>query len=218
MDVTPFIQLTLNSRYISRWIFSGLAIYIPVLNFLSLGYLSKTSRLVIVGGLGLPIWDGRRDIWLEGVKVIFIFVLYEAIPLFLFSSGFFLTTLSPITAFFGKIIMKLSYAGILLFSFPLPFAFATFAERADFRHALEYERIIQAIREVLLPYLVGYLATLLALYICKLLLGIPYLVGFVISSVVTYYVFLVATYYFTELYKKTSLFSEGLLRDREGVA
>ncbi len=212
MDVTPFIQLTMNSRYVSRWVLSGLAIYIPVLNFLSLGYLSKTSRLVIVGGLGLPVWEDKKETWLEGVKIIFIVVLYEAIPLFLFSSGFFLTTLSPITAFFGKLIMKLSYVGILLFSFPLPFAFATFAERSDFRHSLEYERIIQAIREVLVPYVVGYLATLLALYVCKLILTIPYLVGFVISSVVTYYVFLVATYYFTELYKTTSLFSEASRR------
>jgi hypothetical protein len=167
-----------------------------------------------VGGLGLPVWDDKRDIWMEGVKVVFIFVLYEAIPLFLFSSGFFLTTLSPITSFFGSIIMKVSYAAILFFSFPLPFAFATFAEKSDFRYTLEYERIVRAIREVLFPYLAGYLATLLALYLCKLLLKIPFLVGFVISSIVTYYVFFVASYYFTELYKRTALFSEATVRER----
>ena len=33
---------------------------------------------------------------------------------------------------------------------------------------------------------------------------IPYL-GFILSSILSYYILLVSTYYFTELYKKTSL-------------
>jgi len=100
MDIIPFIQFSLNSRYISRWIYGGLILYIPVLNFLSLGYLSNASRLILIGGIGLPTWQNKMDIWIEGVRLIFIFILYEAIPFFLFSCGFFLTTLNSITAFF----------------------------------------------------------------------------------------------------------------------
>jgi hypothetical protein len=208
MDIIPFIQFSLNSRYISRWIYGGLILYIPVLNFLSLGYLSNASRLILIGGIGLPTWQNKMDIWIEGVKLIFIFILYEAIPFFLFSCGFFLTTLSSITAFFGHIIIKLSYIALLLFSFFIPFAFATFSEQMDFRKALEFEKILKGIKEVFIPYLGGYLGTLIALYICKLIMHIPYLIGFIFSSILTYYVFLISTYYFTELFKKTTLATE----------
>jgi uncharacterized membrane protein (GlpM family) len=208
MDIIPFIQFSLNSRYISRWIYGGLILYIPVLNFLSLGYLSNASRLILIGGIGLPTWQNKMDIWIEGVRLIFIFILYEAIPFFLFSCGFFLTTLNSITAFFGHIIIKLSYIALLLFSFFIPFAFATFSEQMDFRKALEFEKILKGIKEVFIPYLGGYLGTLIALYICKLIMHIPYLIGFILSSILTYYVFLISTYYFTELFKKTTLATE----------
>ncbi|MFH0775382.1 MAG: DUF4013 domain-containing protein [bacterium] len=222
MDIIPFIRFTLNSRYISRWLYEGLMIYIPILNFFSLGYLSKVSRLLMIGGIGLPPWQDKQDLnvrinfifvfnkstWIEGVKLIFIFILYEAVPFFLFSSGFFLTTLSNITAFFGYIIIKLSYIALFICSFLLPFAFATFADQMDLRKALEFEKILKGIKEVFIPYLGGYLGTLIALYICKLIMHIPYLIGFILSSILTYYVFLISTYYFTELFKKTTLPTE----------
>ena len=56
--------------------------------------------------------------------------------------------------------------------------------------------------------MVGYVGTLVALFICKIFLRIPFLIGFLLSSLLLYYVFLIATYYFTELYKKTSLSAE----------
>ena len=213
MDVIPFIQFSLNTRYVLRWISGGIILYIPVFNFLSLGYLSKTSRLVMIGGIGLPTWQDKYDIWLEGVKLLFIFILYEAIPFFLFSCGFFLTTLTSITAFFGHIIVKLSFIALLLFSFFIPFAFATFAEQMDFRKALEFESIFKGIREVFILYLGGYLGTLIALYVCKVIIHIPYLIGFVLSSVLAYYVLLISTFYFTQLFKTTTLSTERIGED-----
>ena len=80
MDVAPFIQLTLNLKYISRWAYGGLLIYIPVLNFFPLGYLSKTSRLLMVAGLGLPTWQDKNAIWLAGLQLLFVFILNVVIP------------------------------------------------------------------------------------------------------------------------------------------
>jgi len=205
MDIAAFIQFTCNGRYILRWIYGGLLMYIPVANFFSLGYLAKTSRILLIGTVGLPTWEDKVVIWINGVKLLFVFILYEAVPFFLFSSGFFLTTLGSIPAFFGSIVIKFSYLALLIFSFFIPFAFSVFAERMEFRDALDFERIFNGIKEVFIPYLGGYLCTLIALYLCKVLIKIPYLVGFLLSSLCTYYVFLLATYYFTHLFKKTSL-------------
>ncbi len=106
MDIIPFIRFTINSRYINRWIYGGLAFFIPVLNFFSIGFLSRTSRLIMVGGMGLATWQEKYETWIEGVKLLFVFILYNAIPFFMFSSGFFLTTLNSFTAFFGHLMIK----------------------------------------------------------------------------------------------------------------
>jgi hypothetical protein len=208
MEFFPFIQFTLNTQYILRWITGGIILYVPALNLFSLGYLAKTSRLLMLGSIGLPLWERRNDIWMEGVKLLFIFILYEAIPFFLFSFGFFLTTLTSITAFFGNILIKLSYLALFLCSFFIPFAFAAFSEKGDFKKALEFDKIINGIKEVSIPYTGGYIGALVVLYVCKAVIHIPYLIGFILSSVLTYYTLLIATHYFTRLYIKTTLFED----------
>jgi hypothetical protein len=206
MDIIPFIRFTINSRYISRWIYGGLILFIPVLNFFSIGFLSRTSRLIMVGGMGLSTWQDKYEAWIEGIKLLFVFILYNAIPFFMFSSGFFLTTLNNFTAFFGHLMIKAATFVVLpICCFFLPFAFAVFAERLDFREALEFELILHGIKEVFLEYMIGYVATIAALYISLLFMRIPYLVGFLISSVFTYYTLLLSTFYFTELYRRTTL-------------
>jgi hypothetical protein len=214
MDIVAFIRFTFNSRYIARWIYGGLIMYIPVANFFSLGYLAKTARILLIGSIGLPTWEDKTIIWTNGIKLLFVFILYEAVPFFLFSTGFFLTTLGSIPAFFGNIVIKFSYLALLIFSFFIPFAFSVFSEKMEFRDALEFERIFNGIKEVFVPYLGGYLCALIALYICKVIIKIPYLIGFVLSSLCTYYVFLLATYYFIYLFKKTSLVTVKMIEER----
>ncbi len=204
MDIIPFIQFTMNSRFVARWVVGGLILYIPGVDLFSLGYLSKASRLLMIGSIGLPTWEKKNEIWMEGMKLIFVLILYEAIPCFLFSFGFFLTSLTSITAFFGRMIIKLSYVAFFLCSFFIPFAFATFSEEMDFRKALEFEKIYRGIKEVLVPYLGGYVGSLILLSICLALIRIPF-IGFIVSPIFTYYALLIATYYFTRLYVRTSL-------------
>ncbi len=99
MDIVAFIRFTFNSRYISRWIYGGLIMCIPVANFFSLGYLAKTSRILLIGNIGLPTWEDRAAIWINGIKLLFCFYSLRGGAFFLFSTGFFLTTLGNIPAF-----------------------------------------------------------------------------------------------------------------------
>jgi hypothetical protein len=59
-----------------------------------------------------------------------------------------------------------------------------------------------------LQYSVGYVLTVCFMYVSYKLLAIPYLLGFALSSILTFYVLLVSTYYFTQLFRKTSMSSE----------
>lgn len=204
MEIFSFIQFTFNSRYVLRWILPGIVIYIPILNFFSLGYLARMARLLLIGSIGLPTWENKSRIWGEGLRIIFIFVLYEAIPFFIFSCGFFLSTMDGIVSFFGRMCMKLSYPVFLIFTFPIPFALSIYAEALDLKRAFEYERIKRGIREVFIPYLLGYVLAIFGFYVTKSFIKIRYL-GFFLSSLSTYYLLILACYYFLSLYKRTSL-------------
>jgi len=218
VELYPFIQFTLNSRFIKRWLIAGLIFFIPFLDFFSVGYLSRTIRTMMSGGMGLPTWDKKGEIWIEGLKQVFLFILYEAVPFFLFSFGFFLTALHPFTAFFGRIITFLGFVAMFIFSFFMPFAFALFAEKMDFKKALEFENILMAIKEVLIQYIAGYIGVLFLLGIFYLtILRIPYFIGFVMFSILTYYVLILSAYYFAQLFIRTSLstvkITEDILKD-----
>ncbi len=202
MDIVAFIRFTFNSRYISRWIYGGLIMCIPVANFFSLGYLAKTSRILLIGNIGLPTWEDRAAIWINGIKLLFVFILYEAVPFFLFSTGFFLTTLGNIPAFFGNIVIKFSYLALLIFSFFIPFAFSVFFRKDGIQRCTR-------VRENFSWDQRGLCALFGRLSLCTHCLihmqsnnQNSYLIGFILSSLCTYYVFLLATYYFIHLFKK----------------
>lgn len=208
MDFLPFIKFTFNSKYILRWVLPSFALYVPLLNFLSFGYLTKIARVLLVGTVGLPTWDDKSRIFNDGMKIIIISILYEAIPFFILSCGFFLSTLPGIVSTIGKLLMKISYPTFIIFSLPLPFALSAYIDHSDIKVAFDYERIIQAIKEVLPLYLLGYFINLFALYITiKGLIRTPYL-GFLLSSASTYYVLILSIYFFVNLFKRTSLFRE----------
>ncbi len=205
MDIVPFIILTFNSRFAMRWVWCGLVLFIPVVNFLSLGYLTKTSNLLMIGGIGLPTWEERGDMWRDGAKLFYIFILYEALPSFLFSAGFFLGAFGNfITAFLGMILKWAAALAFIGCSFFLPFGCCAFAENKALRDAFEFEKIAAAVREVLPHYVLGFVITAVCLYATYKLHRVPFLVGFVLSSVLTFYVCLVAAYYYTQLYRGTS--------------
>ncbi len=55
----------------------------------SLGYLAKTSRILLISNIGLPTWEDRAAIWINGIKLLFCFYSLRGGAFFLFSTGFF---------------------------------------------------------------------------------------------------------------------------------
>ena len=213
MDVISFVFFSFNKRYVLRWIAAGIMFFIPVANFISLGYLWRASALSMIGGIGLPTWDRKNELWKEGARLAYIVILYEALPSFLFSFGFLLSSFGNlITVVIGGAMKVLAAIAFILCSFLIPFAFCAFVEGLEIRKAFEFERIAAAVKEVALQYVLGYVIAACCLFVSYRLLAIPYLLGFVLSSILTYYVLLVSTYYFTQLFKKTTNGS-GTFRD-----
>jgi hypothetical protein len=207
MDVLSFVVFSFNTRYMMRWIVAGIIFFVPVLDFLSLGYLWRTSGLSMIGGIGLPTWERKGELWREGARLTYIIILYEALPSFLCSLGFLLSSVPTfITHFVGHLIIFFAAIAFLLCSYLLPFAFCTFVESMEVKKAFDFERIAGAVKEVFAPYTLGYALSILCLYVTYELHRIPY-IGFILLLILTFYVLLVATYYFTQLFRKTRLSS-----------
>ncbi len=200
MDLFSFVVFSFNTRYIMRWILAGVVLVVP---FFSLGYLVRTSDLSMIGGIGLPTWDRKGELWWEGARLVYIVILYEALPSFLFSLSFLLS--SPgyfITSLIGHFMKYLALGTFVVCSFFLPFAFCAFVESREASRAFDFERIARAVKKVFVPYTLGYIAYGFCLYLVLKLHRIPY-VGLILCSILTFYVLLVATYYFTQLFRKT---------------
>lgn len=205
MDIVSFITFSVNTRYMLRWIVAGLLLLVPILNFLSIGYLAKASNLFLIGGIGLPTWEEKGDIFRQGVYLLYITILYLALPSFLFSCWFLLVSFGNLfAAFMGGIMKLLSAAAFVGCSFFIPCAFCAYSEKMELRSAFDFEAIVAAIKPVWVPYLFGYLVSGVLVYIAFKLHHIPY-IGFLLSSVLTYYILLVATYYFTTLFMHRGL-------------
>jgi hypothetical protein len=206
MDIISFVSLTVNPRYIKRWIAAGIILFIPVVNFFSLGYLSRSSGLTMIGGIGLPTWERKNELWREGARLALVIILYEALPCFLFSFAFLLSSFgNAFTLFIGSVMKALAVLAFIFCSFFIPFAFCASVQHTDLRGAFEFERIAAAVKEVLPAYLAGYVISAFCMYAAFTLHVIPYLLGFALSSVLIYYVLLVSTYYFSQLSERTSL-------------
>lgn len=205
MDLVSFVVFSVNTRYVLRWIGPGIILMIPVANLFSVGYLSKASGLFLTGGMGLPTWEEKGDIFRQGAYLLYIMVLYLAIPSFLFSCWFFLVSFgNSIASFFGGVMRFLAGIAFIGCSFFIPFAFCAYSEKMELRRAFDFESIVAALKEVWLSYVFGYLVSAVLVYLAFKFHRFPY-IGFLFSSVLTYYILLLATFYFTELYKKTTL-------------
>jgi hypothetical protein len=216
MDVVSFVVFSFNTRYILRWIYAGLIFFIPIVNFFSLGYLTRASSLSIIAGIGLPTWERKGEIWREGAKVAYIVILYEALPSFLLSFGFLLSSIGhSIAGFLSVVVFAAAVVAVVVCSFFLPFAFYAFVEAMEVRKAFDFERIAVAVKEGLPGYIFGYVLTGFCLVVAYKLLKVP-VIGFFLASVLAFYVFLVSAFYFGQLFKKTSLSAGGV--SRSGMA
>ena len=157
MDIISFVSFTFNARYVKRWISAGIILFIPIVNFLSLGYLSRSSGLTMIGGIGLPTWERKNELWREGARLAYIVILYEALPCFLFSFSFLLSSFgNVITVFIGGIMKVLAVLAFIFCSFFIPFAFCTSVQDTDVRRAFEFEKIAGAIKGGPSAYVAGY--------------------------------------------------------------
>lgn len=212
MDIVETVKFPSNDdEWIKKILIGGLLMLIPIINFITLGYYIKTLRRGIDGESALPEWDDWGDLFIKGLIVVIVVIIYMLIPLavlFLSIGG---AAISSITsgditpASIGAIIGgSLIFLLLLLIVFLLlPMALSMYAKEDSIGAALRLGEILSRIRSIIGEYIIALIVLWALMLIVSFISLVPF-IGWVVVIFAQFYVGLVAAHMFGTIYATSS--------------
>ena len=212
MDIVENIKYpTTDSEWIKKILIGGILLIIPIINFIIGGYYIKTLRGSIEGKPGLPEWDEWGDLFITGLMVAIIGFIYMLIPLIVLfvsiggaltaaiSSGDF--SAASISAIVGGSLFSVLL--MLIVWLVLPMALSIYAKEDSIGAAFRIGEILSRIKSVPGDYIISIIVLYALLFIVNLVAAIPIL-GWVIVIFANFYITLVASKMFGEVYASSN--------------
>jgi len=212
MDIVENIKYpTTDSEWIKKILIGGILLIIPIINFIIGGYYIKTLRGSIEGKPGLPEWDDWGDLFITGLMVAIIGLIYMLIPLIVLfvsiggvitaaiSSGDF--SVGSISAIVGGSLF--SVVLMLIVCLVLPMALSIYAKEDSIGAAFRIGEILSRIKSIPGDYIISIIVLYALLFIVNLVAAIPIL-GWVIVIFANFYIVLVASKMFGEVYASSN--------------
>jgi hypothetical protein len=212
MDIVENIKYpTTDSEWIKKILIGGILLIIPIINFIIGGYYIKTLRGSIEGKPGLPEWDDWGDLFVKGLMVAIIGFIYSLIPLIVLfvsiggvitaaiSSGDF--SAASISAIVGGSLF--SVVLMLIVCLVLPMALSIYAKEDSIGAAFRIGEILSRIKSVPGDYIITIIVLYALLFIVNLVAAIP-IIGWVIIIFANFYIALVASKMFGEVYASSN--------------
>ena len=212
MDYGKIIKFPMEDKnWLVKIIVGGILSIIPIVNFIAFGYEFKVMKNAINKSPGMPEWKSFADLFIKGLIVFVIALLYMIIPLIIFLGVAGFSTLSymvgDITNPYSIIIAilpALFIGGILMLivGFILPMAIAMYAKSDNFGDAFKFSEILNRIKSIFGEYLISYIILVILGFILMLIGLIP-LIGWLLAMFGTFYLGVLAFNMFGELYLKS---------------
>ncbi len=174
----------------------GVLTLIPVVNFISMGFLGTKLQKNIEQKKSSVKWDENiKNLFIKGAFVTLICLSYVVIPvLLLFLSGRFMVTLSEgrfLSLFYlrSQVLNIIGTLLLLIALYLLPFAVCLYLEDKDLKKAFKPRKILEKIFMVIKEYTVVYAAiiSLLAVSIIILFLLMNWLAGLLTAGFIFFY-------------------------------
>ncbi len=212
MDYGKIIKFPMKDKdWLVKIIVGGILSIIPIVNFIAFGYEFKIMKNAINLKPGMPDWKGFTDLFVKGIVVFVIVLLYMIVPLIIFgaAAGF-----SAIAGAMGGLanpysvivamLPALFIGGILIIivGFILPMAIAMYAKSDNFSDAFKFGEIFKRIKSVFGEYIVSYIVLIILGIILGIIGLIPF-IGWLIGLFGTFYLGVLASNMFGELYLKS---------------
>lgn len=212
MDYGKIIRFPMKDKdWIVKIIVGGILSIIPIVNFIAFGYELKVMKNAINKTPGMPEWKGFTDLFVKGLVIFVIALLFMIIPLIIFGAvaGFSVLSyaLGDITNPYSivmTILPALFIGGILMIivGFILPMSIAMYAKSNNFGDAFKLSEILNRIKSIFGEYLISYIIIIILSFILSLIMLIP-VIGWIIGFFGTFYLGVLALNMFGELYLKS---------------
>jgi hypothetical protein len=212
MDYGKIIRFPMEDKdWIMKIIIGGVLSIIPIINFIASGYQLKVMKNAINKTPGMPEWKGFIDLFIKGLIIFIIALLFMIVPLIIFGA---IAGFSTITYVMGDLtnpysivmaILPALFVGgilILIIGFVLPMAIAMYAKSENFSDAFKFSEILNRIKSIFSEYLISYIIIVIFGIILGLIMLIP-VIGWIIGFFGTFYLGVVALNMFGELYLKS---------------
>lgn len=86
-----FNRLIQNPQFFISFLVGGLLCFIPIINLFALGYLYRMVKIIRhTGSFNMPEWDSFEQLFIDGIRMILVFLVYGLLPFIL---GFFILSL-----------------------------------------------------------------------------------------------------------------------------
>lgn len=211
MDIVKEINFpATDPEWIPKVLLGGLLGTIPVICFFTWGYYIKVLRVAIGGTSQLPKWDDWGNLFISGLSVFIISVVYYLIPFIIavISVGGILITaittgdvgLDVIGAAMGG--FALSFILIFVSSFLLPMALAMYAKEDSMGAAFRFGELLSRIKSVLGDYVIVFIVVFILFTVLGMIANIPFL-GFLIFIFGKFYLFIVAADMYGKIYTQS---------------
>ena len=192
----------------------GILLFFPIINFLSLGYVTKKLQNIIALDKTSVKWDNNsKQLFLLGIQTAFILAVYAAIPFFfMFLGGFFMSNLSQgkiwsLSFLRGQILEIIASILLLIATYLAPMAICITLEDNNLAHAFDLRTILERILLNIRDYSLAYLS-IFGIYLLSTILTVLFLnffIALILAGFLYFYDGLFTVYLLGKVYPRKSV-------------
>ncbi len=199
-DMGNVVSFPLRDRnWVLKVIIGWLISLVPLVNLLSVGYLTENIRMGMARRRELPDWQDIIGLFSLGITVFVIALLYLLIPMVVLLAGTGGALWAAVSGFRLGELLQVGFAGgvavlglilVVLVGVVVPLAIAHYLARGGFYSAFQVREIWERLQNILGEYLVWYLLYTIALIVLGWLSLVPY-VGWILTGLLSFYASLI---------------------------
>ena len=181
---------TTNSEWKRKVLIGGLLNIVPIINFLSIGYAYMVFRRAVERGpMDLPEWEDWGKLFLRGLILFVIALIYNIVSLVL-------VLVHPVIGLLAAIAVALLF----------PAAMAQYAVKENFADAFQLKLIWETIQQNKNDYFLAWLI-MIGVFIVLMIIGMIPVLGWFISSIIGFYVYLSFAFIFGGICSRSAILS-----------
>ncbi|WP_459201570.1 DUF4013 domain-containing protein [Methanococcus sp. CF] len=195
--------------WIKKVIIGAIFSIIPIVSFISIGYVMELLKNIIDSKEELPEWSGFGGKFIKGLIAAIISFIYMLVPMIImaifgFSSVMTMANGSDAAVAGGLVGFGITMLVVLLImliiGFIIPMAYANYVAYGEFGAAFRFSEIFEKIKANFSDYIILYLIVIVTSAIVGFVASIIPILGLIIALFLSFYLYLAYAYILGKIY------------------